>query len=436
MRWEWTTPPWTPTDTESEEPEGEVTTGIAAAEAALRYNIRPLMARASLSLLSAVEELGVEGGLAGDLAGASCGEAVAIEGLAPGQTPGLERATRSGGVRMVTGPGERRAVLIGPLASLAGVATSLVEAGPPLDDLGGALTAALAGRRPRPPLACGDRSLGFGDRTLIMGVVNATPDSFSGDGLAGDVAAAVALAERLVAEGADLVDVGGESTRPGSAPVDVATELHRVMPILEALAGRLAVPISVDTRKAEVARAAIAAGAGMVNDIWGLRGDPGMAPVVAAAPGVALVAMHNRRGHHEGELLAEVSRGLRESLLIAARHGIGADRVVVDPGFGFGKRAGQNLELVQRLGELGGIGCALLLGASRKSTIGLVLGGAPPELRLEGTLALCVIAVAAGAEIVRVHDVAEVRRGLQVADAVLREIPEAVRSAPAPGRTG
>jgi dihydropteroate synthase len=269
-----------------------------------------------------------------------------------------------------------------------------------------------------------------------MGVVNATPDSFSGDGLAGDVAAAVALAERLVAEGADLIDVGGESTRPGSDPVDAATELRRVMPLLEALAGRLAVPISVDTRKAEVARAAIAAGAGVVNDIWGLRGDPGMAPVLAAAPGVALVAMHNRRGSPEGELLAEVGRGLRESLLIAARHGIGADRVVVDPGFGFGKTPGQNLELVRRLGELDGIGRPLLLGASRKSTIGLVLGGAPPEMRLEGTLALCVLAVAAGAEIVRVHDVAEVRRGLRVADAVLREIPEAVRSARAPGSTG
>lgn len=409
-----------------------MSTGIAAAEAALRYNIRPLMARRPRSLRGAVLELGGDAALAV----ASCDEAVALEGLTPDQAPGLERASRAGGARMVTGPDERRAVLAGPPASLAGVARRLVGDGPPLDDLGGALTAALAGGRPRPPLPCGDRSLRFGARTLIMGVVNATPDSFSGDGLAGDVAAAVALAERLVAEGADLIDVGGESTRPGSDPVDAATELRRVMPVLEALAGRLAVPISVDTRKAEVARAAIAAGAGMVNDIWGLCGDPGMAPVLAAAPRIALVAMHNRRGSPEGELLAEVGRGLRESLLIAAHHGIGADRVVVDPGFGFGKTPGQNLELVQRLGELDGIGRPLLLGASRKSTIGLVLGGAPPELRLEGTLALCVIAVAAGAEIVRVHDVAEVRRGLRVADAVLREIPEAVWSARAPGRTG
>ena len=409
-----------------------MSSAIAAAEAALRYNVRPLMARAAESLRGAVLELGVDTALAV----AAADHAVALEGLAPDQVPGLERATRAGGVRMVTGPDGRRAVLAGPTAALAGVATRLVGEGPPLDDLGGALAAALAGGRPRHPLRCGDRSLRFGARTLIMGVVNATPDSFSGDGLAGDLAAAVALAERLVAEGADLIDIGGESTRPGSDPVDAATELRRVMPLLEALAGRLPVPISVDTRKAEVARAAIASGAAMVNDIWGLRGDPGMAPVLAAAPGVALVAMHNRRDSPGGELLAEVGRGLRESLLIAARHGIGADRVVVDPGFGFGKTPGQNLELVQRLGELDGIGRPLLLGASRKSTIGLVLGGAPPELRLEGTLALCVTAVAAGAEIVRVHDVAEVRRGLRVADAVLREIPEAVRSARAPGRTG
>jgi dihydropteroate synthase len=406
-----------------------VTTGIATAEAALRYNIRPLTARAPRSFRSAVLELGVDG----DLVGA---EAVAIEGLGPDQAPGLERATQAGGVRMVTAPDGRRAVLAGSPAALAGVATRLAGEGPPLEDLGGALAGALGGRRPRQPLACGDRSLRFGVRTLIMGVVNATPDSFSGDGLAGDVAAAMALAERLVAEGADLIDVGGESTRPGSERVDAATELRRVLPVLEALAGRLPVPISVDTRKAEVARAAIATGAGMVNDIWGLQGDPEMASVVAAAPGVALVAMHNRRGHEQGAVLAEVGRGLRGSLLIAARHGIGADRIVVDPGFGFGKTPVQNLELVQRLGELGGIGCPLLLGASRKSTIGLVLGGAPPELRLEGTVALCVLAVAAGAEIVRVHDVAEVRRGLRIADAVLREIPEAVRSAPAPGRTG
>jgi len=409
-----------------------VTTGIEAAEAALRYNIRTLVLSRSVPLNRALEELGGTGSPA--LTG--CLEAVFVEGLDADRAAGLERAIQAGGGVSLTGPDGQRAVVAGPAGSLARASAGLLEAGPPLEDLGGALAAALPRLGPGPSLRCGDRSLRLGKRTLIMGVVNATPDSFSGDGLSGDLAGAIALAERLVAEGADVIDVGGESTRPGSDPVDAATELRRVIPVVDALAGRLEVPISVDTRKAVVARAAIGAGAAMVNDIWGLRGDPEMAAVLAAAPEVALVAMHNRRGHPEGDLLAEVARGLRESLVVAARHGIAPERVVVDPGFGFGKTPGQNLELVERLGELGGIGCPLLFGASRKSTIGLLLDGAPPQLRVEGTLALCVIAVAAGVEMVRVHDVAAVRRGLQVADAVLREIPEAVRSAPAPGRTG
>jgi dihydropteroate synthase len=363
-------------------------------------------------------------------------EAIAVEGLVPDQVRALERALGAEAGRVVTDPEGHRAVLIGPPASLAAVAARLPEWGSSTADLAGAISSALPRSDPRPPLRCGDRLLRFGPSTLVMGVINATPDSFSGDGIGGDVRAAVAAAERLVAEGADLLDVGGESTRPGSEPVDARTEVDRVLPILEALVGRVPVPLSVDTRKAEVARAALGAGATVVNDIWGLRGDPQMASVVAAHPRVALIAMHNHRGHEYGDLIAEVARDLRRSLAIAARHGIDAERVVVDPGFGFGKTPAQNLELIQRLGELDGVGCPLLLGPSRKSTIGLLLGGAPPELRVEGTLALCVLAVAAGAQIVRVHDVAAVRRGLRVADAVLREIPAGVRLAPAPGPTG
>ena len=185
-----------------------------------------------------------------------------------------------------------------------------------------------------------------------------------------------------------------------------------------------------------MARAAIAAGATMVNDIWGLRGDPQMAPVIAEHPEVALVAMHNRRGPQYSDLVEEVARDLRELLVIAARHGIGAERVVVDPGFGFGKTPAQNLELVQRLGELAALGRPLLLGASRKSTIGLLLGGAPPELRVEGTLALCVVAVAAGR-----GDGAgpRRRRGPPRPPGGGRGAPgdpRAVRAAPAPGPTG
>ena len=416
-----------------------VSTALAAAEAALRHNVRPLTPGGSGSLERALEAVAGPAGTSLHAPDAAA-EAVAIEGLAPGQARALERAIQAEGGRAVTAPDGRRTVLLGPPDSLLAVASRLGGGGPPTQALAGALSGALAGSLAsgghRARLRCGDRQLELGARTLVMGIVNATPNSFSGDGLAGDLGAAVALAERMVAEGADLVDVGGKSTRPGSAPVDAPTELLRVVPVVEALAGRLPVPISVDTRKAEVARAAIAAGATMVNDIWGLRGDPQMAPVLAAHPDVALVAMHNRRGHQYSDLVAEVARELRESLVVAARHGIGADRVVADPGFGFGKTPAQNLELMQRLAELRGIGRPLLLGVSRKSTIGLLLDGAPPEMRVEGTLALCVLAVAAGAEMVRVHDVAAIHRGLRVADAVLREVPETVRRAPSPGPTG
>lgn len=363
-------------------------------------------------------------------------EAVALEGLRSDQARVLERSLQAAGGASITDPDGRRAVLMGPIASLAALAARLVEWGPQTEDLGEALSAALVGRLARPPIRCGTRTLELGASTLVMGVVNATPDSFSGDGVGADLGAAVDLAERMVAEGADLVDVGGESTRPNSEPVDELTELRRVVPVVEALSARLAVPVSIDTRKPEVARAAIAAGATMINDVWGLRGDPGMAEVAAGHPEVAVVAMHNRRGDRYGDLGADVARDLRASLAVAARSGVAADRLVIDPGFGFGKTPAQNLELVQRLGELRGIGRPILLGPSRKSTIGLILGGAPPGLRVEGTLALCVLAAAAGADMVRVHDVAAVRRGLRIADAVLREMPEAVRGAPAPGPTG
>ena len=412
-----------------------MTGDVGLAEASLRYNIRPLTRRAPDQLGRALAALAGPGG-ADALDGGAELAALAVEGLDAGRSRALRRALETEGGRALSDAADLRAVLIGPPASLAAAARRLAGEGATTEDLGGALSAVLAPERPRQPLRCGERLLELGASTLIMGVVNATPDSFSGDGIGGDVDAAVALAERLVEEGADLIDVGGESTRPGSAPVDGPTELHRVMPVIEALVGRLGVPISIDTRKAEVARAAIAGGATVVNDIWGLRGDPAMAAVLAANPAVALVAMHNRRGYGNGDLLAEVARDLRESLLVAARHGIGAGRIVLDPGFGFGKTPAQNLELLQRWDELGGIGRPLLLGASRKSTIGLLLGGAPPAQRVEGTLALCVIAVAAGAEMVRVHDVAAMCRGLRVADAVLRGIPEAVRRAPAPGATG
>jgi dihydropteroate synthase len=280
----------------------------------------------------------------------------------------------------------------------------------------------------------GGHLLRFDRRTLVMGIVNATPDSFSGDGLA-DPAEAVALGVALAEAGADIVDVGGESTRPRSTAVTEAVELARVVPVVRELAARLEVPVSVDTRKAAVARAALEAGAVIVNDIWGLRRDPEMAAVVAST-GAAVVVMHNQAEPEYGDVVEEVCAGLRGSLVLAEAAGVERERIIVDPGLGFGKTPGQNLEVMRRLGELRGLDRPVLVGPSRKSTIGALLGGAPPERRLEGTLALCVLAAANGADLVRVHDVAEVVRALRVADAVLRGTPEEILALPRPGPTG
>jgi dihydropteroate synthase len=272
----------------------------------------------------------------------------------------------------------------------------------------------------------------------VMGIVNATPDSFSGDGVGDDVARAVDLAQKQAAEGADIVDVGGESTRPSRTREEVSAdvEMARVLPVISALAGRLPVPISIDTRKAKVATAALDAGAVIVNDVWGLRGDPGMAAVVAAHPSTGVVAMHNQHGTEYGDLMEDVCLGLRESLAVAERAGIPPSQVIIDPGFGFAKTPAHNLELVRRLGELMGFGRAVLVGPSRKSTTGLLIGEAGQEHRLEPSLALAVLCVQAGAHMIRVHDVAETVRALRAADAVVRGTPQALRDLPIPGPTG
>lgn len=209
-----------------------------------------------------------------------------------------------------------------------------------------------------------------------------------------------------------------------------------MLPVVAGLRARVPVPLSIDTRKAAVAAAAIESGAVIVNDVWGLRGDPDMAGVVATHPDAALVAMHNQHGVEYTDLMEAVTAALRESLAIAAEAGIAAERVVVDPGFGFGKTPAQNLELMRRLGELRSLGRPVLVGPSRKSTIGLLGSGAEPDQRLEGSLALATLAVAAGASIVRVHDVAATAAALRVADAVVRGTPEHIGALPAPGPTG
>ncbi|MDQ6908317.1 MAG: dihydropteroate synthase [Chloroflexota bacterium] len=282
------------------------------------------------------------------------------------------------------------------------------------------------------PTRCGDTLLHWGAKTYVMGILNVTPDSFSGDGVT-DVAAAIARAEQFVRDGADIIDVGGESTRPGAAFVPEEQERARVVPVIRALATRLAVPISVDTSRASVAEAALAAGATMVNDVWALHRDPALAGVVARS-GAALVLMHNRAatatvdalgGHYDdvryADVVAEVIAWLRESIAGAITAGIPRAQLIADPGIGFGKTVAQNLELMRRFAALRALGIPILAGVSRKSFIGLTLG-LPVEDRLEGTAATVALAIAGGAEIVRVHEVRAMARVARMTDAITRSL--------------
>ena len=269
------------------------------------------------------------------------------------------------------------------------------------------------------PIVIAGREFTWGARTFIMGIVNVTPDSFSGDGLALDAGAAVRQALQMREDGADIIDVGGESTRPGAEELPAQEEMRRILPVVERLAKELDIPISVDTYKAEVARAALDAGAHMINDIHGFRRQPEIARVASEA-GVPAVAMHNQRGREFHDTIGDIAAGLLESLRIAREAGLPEERVIVDPGFGFGWTVEQNLEMLRRLSELRILGRPILAGTSRKSTIGAVLGDLPVEQRIEGTAASVAIAIARGADIVRVHDVREMARVVRVADAVTR----------------
>jgi dihydropteroate synthase len=250
-----------------------------------------------------------------------------------------------------------------------------------------------------------------------MGIVNVTPDSFSGDGVTG-VDAALRRAVAMAREGADIIDVGGESTRPGFQPVPAEEEIRRTVPVIERLLREIDVPISIDTSKAEVARAALSAGANLVNDVDGFRREPGVARA-AAEFGAPAVVMHNQRGRDFHDVIADVVAGLLESLRSAREQGLPEERVIVDPGFNFGWTEEQALEMLRRLSELRALGRPILVGTSRKSTIGTVLG-LPVEERLEGTAATVALAIANGVDIVRVHDVKEMARVARMADAVVR----------------
>jgi len=288
----------------------------------------------------------------------------------------------------------------------------------------------MEGKLPFAPTRCGGVEFRWGERTYVMGVLNVTPDSFSGDGVGDDIEAALAQARRLASEGADIIDVGGESTRPGSAPVSADEEMRRVVPVIERLASEISVPISIDSYKSEVARRALEAGAKMINDQWGLKQDPRLAEL-AAERGVPLVLMSNQRdkGGYDAKLqrdsadykdvMVEVTSSLKASIELATNLGVPRENIIIDPGIGFGKTWQQELEIIQRLGELRELGRPILVGPSRKSLIGKVLE-LPVGDRVEGTAAVVAIAIANGADMVRVHDVRQMAQVCRMSDAIIR----------------
>ncbi len=262
----------------------------------------------------------------------------------------------------------------------------------------------------------GGREFDLAGRTYIMGILNVTPDSFSDGGKFNQEDAALKHVEEMIAEGADIIDVGGESTRPGHQQITEEEEIIRTASMIGKISERFDIPISIDTYKAKVASAAVQAGAGLVNDIWGLKYDPGMANLIAES-GISCCLMHNRKNAQYRNFIEDVKEDLRESLSLAEQAGIARDKILLDPGVGFGKTYEQNLEIIRRLSQLNDLGYPLLLGTSRKSVIGLALD-LPVTERMEGTLVTTVFGVLAGCAFVRVHDVKENKRAIQMAEAL------------------
>lgn len=276
--------------------------------------------------------------------------------------------------------------------------------------------------RKKTVIDCRGHQLVLGDNTLIMGILNVTPDSFSDGGKFNRIEAALARAQKLIEEGADIIDIGGESTRPGYTEISAQEEWLRLEPVIKLLITYTSVPISVDTQKAEVAYKALEAGAHIINDIWGLQKDPEMANT-AAHFGAPVIIMHNKNEAKYQDLWTEMCDFFYESMEIALRKGINENQIILDPGIGFGKTGDHNLEILSRLEELKNLGRPVLLGASRKSVIGKALG-LPVEERLEPTIAISVLGVAAGVDILRVHDVKENKKAVMMADEIIRRKEE------------
>lgn len=247
-----------------------------------------------------------------------------------------------------------------------------------------------------------------------MGILNLTPDSFAGDGVGNDIEVAIAQAKRMAVDGADIIDIGGESTRPEAQAVSAEDELNRVLPVVERLAGELSVPLSIDTYKSEVAHRAVRAGASMINDVWGLKRDPELA-CVAAELGVPIVLASNQRDTGCHDIIAEVIATLEKSINLALSAGVAEEKIIIDPGVGFGKSVRQNLEIIHRLSELKVLGKPIMLGTSRKFKL-----NQPPDQRLEATAATVAIGITNGADMVRVHEVAPMVRICRMSDAIVR----------------
>ncbi|MFC3750548.1 dihydropteroate synthase [Paenibacillus sp. GCM10012306] len=273
---------------------------------------------------------------------------------------------------------------------------------------------------------CGDTELTLGQRTLVMGILNITPDSFSDGGLWNEPEKAVEHALRMAADGADIIDIGGESTRPGHQPVSLEEELERVLPVIESI-HRAAphLPLSIDTYKAEVARQALLAGAHIINDVWGGKADPAMVSVAAEAD-CPIILMHNRHDRNYTNFITDMSEDLKEVVQLAIHAGVKPERIILDPGIGFAKDHDENLKAMMSLDTLAGLGYPLLLGTSRKKFIRTVLD-LPPDDVLEGTAATVAFGIAQGCQFVRVHDVSLIKRTVKMCDAMLYAAPPVVQ---------
>jgi dihydropteroate synthase len=357
---------------------------------------------------------------------------VKLEGLNSAQAEHVSHtAARHGGGALIheTRTGAADAILRMPGDSLAAYVADLGAVVAAAEVAEAVRSTTDAWQRETFTLHCGVHRLELGRRTLLMGIVNVTPDSFSDGGDFLDPGKAIEHGKRLAEEGADILDIGGESTRPGAKAVDAGSECERVLPVIEALVGELALPISIDTSKATVAQRALDAGATMLNDVTALRSDPQMS-AVAAESSAPLVLVHMQgtprtmqKDPHYGDLMSEIVAYLRQSMAMAVDAGVDEEQIIADPGIGFGKTLEHNLEILRRLSELRNLGRPILLGTSRKSMIGAVLG-VPTGERLFGTAATVAFGIERGAHIVRVHDVAEMRQVAKMTDAMVGKATE------------